>query len=370
MYDGRHQAAADHERARKRLRQEAESALTVGPFSVMDKPLVPPSGDKHDYMSFAPYWWPNLNTPDGLPYIRRDGEVNPQRDLLDNKPFKAMVGASVNLARAARVLNKPRYAERAAFLLRVWFLDQETRMNPHLEFGQAILGICHGRGIGIIDTATLFPDLLDALADLEAFLSGPWSPWTDADRAGMRDWLNAYLDWSLTSDHGLDEARQHNNHGTWYDAQNVALALFLGRVATAREILETVPERRIRAHIRPDGSQPHELARTRSFSYSVMNLRGLFYLAEFGERLRLGLWRVTPADDPDSEPLLSRALSFLLPAALGQVEWPYPQITPFDSASALLPLTQTAARVYLDSDTFLGAAERLMERLSLLPPHV
>ena len=62
--------------ALEQLKHDADASLIVGPFSVMHKKLTPPSGDKHDYMSFAPYWWPDPSTPDGLPYIRRDGEHN------------------------------------------------------------------------------------------------------------------------------------------------------------------------------------------------------------------------------------------------------------------------------------------------------
>src|SRR5690348_13803992 len=57
-------------------RSEADKAMNEGPFSVMQKSSAPPSGDKHDYMSLAPYFWPNPNTADHLPYIRRDGERN------------------------------------------------------------------------------------------------------------------------------------------------------------------------------------------------------------------------------------------------------------------------------------------------------
>ena len=56
------------------LRADADHALTQPPLSITDKPATPPSGDKHDYMSQAPYFWPNPDTSNGLPYIRRDGE--------------------------------------------------------------------------------------------------------------------------------------------------------------------------------------------------------------------------------------------------------------------------------------------------------
>ena len=58
----------------KRLLRDSEKALDVKPQSVTDKEQVPPSGDKHDYMTQAPYWWPDPKKPNGLPYIRRDGE--------------------------------------------------------------------------------------------------------------------------------------------------------------------------------------------------------------------------------------------------------------------------------------------------------
>ncbi|MDP2602753.1 MAG: alginate lyase family protein, partial [Deltaproteobacteria bacterium] len=74
------------------LKRDADNALGGGPPSVVHKEFAPPSGDKHDYMSLAPYWWPNSNTPNGLPYIRRDGEVNPERDQTsDRRRFDNLV---------------------------------------------------------------------------------------------------------------------------------------------------------------------------------------------------------------------------------------------------------------------------------------
>ena len=338
----------------ERLRREADAVLSAGPFSVMDKATVPPGGDKHDYLSYGPYWWPNPETEDGLPYVRRDGEVNPERDTLDNKPFAELCATVETLSLAFFFIEHAAYAEHAARLLRIWFLDATTRMNPHLEFGQAIPGVCEGRGIGIIDTATRLPGLIDALG----LLAG--SPaWTAADAAGLRDWMGRYLTWLRESEKGRDEARQHNNHGTWYDAQAVALALFLDRPEVAREILETAGERRVAAHIEPDGRQPHELARTRAFSYSVMNLRGLFDLATLGQQVVVDLWRYPAPEGPS----LGAALDFLLPYALGDMPWSYPQITPFNAPAALLPLVRRARQVY--GEDRYGAADR---RLSALVP--
>src|SRR5688572_7166406 len=66
------------------LIKQANKALAGPLISVTHKKtLLPPTGDAHDYYSLSPYWWPDSSKSDGLPYIRRDGETNPEskRDL-------------------------------------------------------------------------------------------------------------------------------------------------------------------------------------------------------------------------------------------------------------------------------------------------
>ena len=317
------------------LLAEAEDALAAGPFTVTDKPMTPPSGDKHDYMSVGPYWWPNPDTEDGLPYVRRDGVVNPERSDCDNVDQSRMAGAVRALALAWFLTGEERYAAHAAKLLRVWYLDEATRMNPNLEFGQAIPGRVEGRGVGIIDTMHL-PLLLDAVGLLRAAQA-----WTDADQRGLEQWFSAYLDWMLEHPYGKDERHAHNNHGTWYDVQAVTYALFAGRKELAREILEHVPKRRIALHFKPDGRQPHELARTKSYGYSAMNLRGFFHLAALGAHFGLDLWRFETEDGRG----LRRGLDWILKHAFGDGDWEYQNLTPI-KPGRLLPLLRMAAIAY------------------------
>ncbi|MBM2805643.1 MAG: alginate lyase family protein, partial [Deltaproteobacteria bacterium] len=120
--------------ALSRLKRDADRALGAGPFAVTHKELTPPSGDKHDYMSLAPYWWPNPNTANGLPYIRRDGEVNPERDQTsDRKRFGDLVQSVKTLALGYFFTGREDYAVHATKLLRTWFIDNATKMNPHLR---------------------------------------------------------------------------------------------------------------------------------------------------------------------------------------------------------------------------------------------
>ena len=329
------------------LRAEAEAALTVGPFSVLDKEAMPPSGDKHDYLSLGTYWWPDPTQPDGLPYIRRDGEVNPEGYALDNAALRELCTAVETLALAYHFSDHEPYAAHAARLLRAWFLDEATRMNPHLEYAQAIPGVCAGRGIGIIDTAKLVP-LIDAVG-----LLGGAAAWTATDGAGLIAWFRRYLRWLIESEHGRAEAAERNNHGTWFDVQTALFALFVSEEEVARAILRDSVPRRIASQIEPDGRQPHELARTRSLSYSTMNLRGFCDLATLGERVGVELWAFHTADGRG----LQQALTWLRATALDTTPWPYPQITPPDYAG-LLALLRRAARHY-DDPAFAEAIGRL-----------
>ncbi len=269
----------------KALLKDADKALLAPIVAVTDKhTLLPPSGDKHDYFSLSPYWWPDPSKPDGLPYIRRDGETNPEskRDL--DQPRIAMMGANVrDLALAYYFTGKKAYASRAAQQLRAWFLDSATRMNPHLRFSQLVRGNDKERGSGIIDSRW-FIEAIDATALVRD--SGSWSA---ADDMALREWFRRYLDWLLTSDNGKHEQAAKNNHGSWFAAQTSSYALFLGDTARARAIADSA-KARIDWQINPDGQQPIELERTRSMHYSGFNVEALSRVAEAGRFVGVDLW--------------------------------------------------------------------------------
>ena len=317
-----------------KLRADAERALQQPLLSVTDKAVTPPSGDKHDYMTLAPYWWPDPKSPNGLPYIRRDGERNPELDRIrDHQHFDALMSSAHTLALAYYLFGDEKYATKSAELLRAWFLTPETRMNPNLQFAQGIGGINSGRGTGLIETRGI-----GKVADAAGLLAGS-KTWSEADEKGLERWCAGFLTWMQESENGKQEAGAKNNHGTYYDVQVAVLSLFTGQRDRARTLLQSAGQRRIAAQVEPDGRQPLELVRTKSFSYSVMNLNGLFELARLGDQVDVDLWTFQTHDGRS----LRAALDYLLPFAGGERKWPAQQIEPLRGQELAPLLLQAAA---------------------------
>jgi hypothetical protein len=306
------------------LLAQANQALTAGPWSVMDKTQVPPSGDRHDYLSQAPYWWPTqpktADNPWGCPYVQRDGVRNPDADAItDHGARGAAFTAIYQLALAWYYTGNPAYAQRAERDLRTWFLDPATKMNPNLNHTQFVPCQVDGRGVGIIDFSEALPDVVDAVAILDSGAPA----WTGTDHAGMTAWFSAFLTWLRTSRNGGDEAAAENNHGSFFDEQEAALAVYTGDTALARDIVLAAEHQRIDKQIRGDGGQPLELSRTRSFHYSVFNLMALTRLADVGRHVEVDLWSYRSPGGGT----LAKAVDFLLPAATqGQRAWPYQEL--------------------------------------------
>ncbi len=302
------------------LTQRAKELLTVPPPTVTAKPadFVAPSGDPHDYNSLGKYWWPDPDSPTGLPYIRRDGRVNPEVEKFDRPRFGLLTSGCSTLIVHGWLTGNAASFQTAALWLRTWFLDPATRMNPHLEYAQHIPGRCNGRGIGLIETEDC-AFLLDLMPLLAA--SGEWP---ESEQTGLRDWFAQYLDWFRTSSHGMAEEREHNNHGSWFDTQVMAFARFCGRDDLVVEQWESWTRARILAHISIDGRQPHEESRTLSLGYSVFNLTALVGAASAAFSADPDLI------DPESEEMtrLVRAHVYLSPFLRGEKPWPLEQIKP------------------------------------------
>ncbi|HEX7903073.1 MAG TPA: alginate lyase family protein [Chitinophagaceae bacterium] len=302
------------------LLKDADKALGFGPVSVMDKKNIPPGGDKHDYMSLAPYYWPDPSKLNGLPYMRKDGQTNPEvKEYKDKEYIQKLCEVVQTLSLAWYFSGGKIYAEHAAKLLRVWFLDTATRMNPNLNFAQAIKGTNTGRGAGVIDSRH-FIKLVDAIGLLKESKS-----WSAADQEGMKKWIGEFLTWMQTSEVGKDEMDTPNNHGAWYDAQLLSLALFTDNKELAKKIVESAQDR-LDKQMDTAGSFPKEMARTISLHYTTFAMNAFFTIAQMADKTGIDFWSYKSSTGKS----LQKGFSTLYPYITQQKKWEGQQIKDFE----------------------------------------
>lgn len=312
------------------LHARAAKALKTPLRSVVDKKLQPPSGSRNDYMSMGPYWWPNPATPNGLPYVRRDGQRNPEvaGDALDADRMQAFGRDVLDLTLAHHLGATDSHAEKAVAALKHWFLAPATRMRPHLNYAQGIPGIVEGRAEGLIDTRNLWMPI-----DAALLLNGSGAL-PDADLAALRQWFTELTQWMQTSAIAREEDAAKNNHGMFFDSQLVNYLLFIGDEAGARKRLGAVVAKRFAPQIEADGRMPHELGRTRPFHYTAFNLEAITRLAQYGRAQGTDLWR---------DRQLLQSIAFIQKAALAPADWTYGTSTePKPEVDKLLPVLTMA----------------------------
>ena len=260
------------------LISKAEKALSMGRLSVVDKTLTPPSQNKHDYMSFGPYFWPNPKTKDGYPYIRRDGKVNPNALIDSDSPrLVRLANALETLALAYYYTNNTKYAQCAVEMIQIWFINDTTKMNPHLKYAQGIPGTVPGRALGILD-GRHFIKILDSITLIEHS-----NLLSSKDLEKIKQWVKEYQNWLLTGEYAYEESHRPNNHGTFYDYQVVGYALYLEQPKKAEELLTNAQYVRLGSHIGSKGQNFHELERTRPLHYSLFDLEALMGLALYSD---------------------------------------------------------------------------------------
>lgn len=298
---------------------ESNKILLMDANPVTAKEYWPPSGNKHDYLSIAPYFWPDSSKPDGLPWIPQDGVINPltRGNNTDQVRLAKLWDAFEHLAFAIYYGNDQRYADKAVSLIRIWFIDTATRVNPNINFGQGVPGGKNGNSFGIIEWTGISKAItLMQVLEYKKLLPAE-------TKTAFAAWLVEYKDWLITSDLGIKEGRMLQNHGTWYDYQLIGILRYLGKDEEAKA-QALITQKRIGDQIMPDGSMPKELNRTKSVYYSEMNLRAFTLLSKMCLPLGLDLWNYQHQNGSS----VQQAYHYLRPFANREKMWLYKQITP------------------------------------------
>lgn len=300
-----------------RLASEAPQALRAQIETVADKPLPSPGGDPRNYVSYARYYWPDADKPDGLPFVSRDGQHNhAQVARGDRLRLGRFCERVAQLAAAWHRRRDEAAARRAGEWLRAWFVTPRTRMHPNLDYAQVRLGHHGNRGnaSGVLDSRDLAL-VVDALRLLDD------SPALSAEEdAAVRAWFGEFLHWLETAPNARAERAAKNNHGTWFLAQVIPIARFVGREDLARELCAEA--RNLLAHqIRPDGAQPEEIRRVDGLGYSRFNLEAHAVIARHAAAFDLDLWNYVAPNGAS----LRRAVEYLRPYNTTPEKWPHTQ---------------------------------------------
>ena len=307
---------------RETVIKNAEQALRTAPLHVTDQICPLSQGNKHCYVSFGDYWWPDETQPNGLPYLRKDGESNPNNFDFHRKALRTMRTAVSHLAIAYRLTRDERYAAHAVRMLKEFFLDEETYMEPHLLYAQGIPGICTGRGIGIIDTLHLteLPFAIEALT--------PSPSVTNEILVGLKTWFCDYLDWMNTHPYGIEERDHPNNHGICWHVQALSFARFTDRTDIIKECVHRYKTVILPSQMRQDGALPMELARTKPYGYSIFALDNLVSMVHLASLCGEDLWNYSLSDGRS----IKKGLDFLFPYLQNKSLWFLPpDIEHFDA---------------------------------------
>lgn len=298
---------------RQRVLSAAEKYVKEDPITITASSSPRSAGGLHDYFSESDYWWPDPKNPDG-PFIRRDGMTNPGNFDEHRQAMRRLSLHVPALAAAYKLTGDQRFAACAIRHLKAWFVDERTRMNPHLKYAQAIKGVATGRGTGIIDTIHLI-EVARAIPILENAQS-----MTPADMAAVKNWFLAYMEWMTTDKNGLQERDSKNNHGTTWVMQVAAFAQLVGDSAKLKDCRDRFKQVLLPGQMAAEGSFPLELARTKPYGYSLFNLDAMATVCQLLSTQTDNLWEFTLPDGRN----MRRGMEFMYPFIVDKTKWSHP----------------------------------------------
>jgi len=329
---------------RPRVLKAANQYLGERPVTVTAASSPRSAGGKHDFFSEGDYWWPDPKNPEG-PYIQRDGMTNPD-NFVEHR--RAMIRLSLivpALAAAYKITKERKYADHAATHLRAWLIEDATRMNPNLQYAQAIKGRFTGRGTGIIDTLH-FVEVARAAGQLDL---------KPADLAGVKAWFTSYIEWLTTHPYGITERDAKNNHGTCWCTQVAAFAQLTGNKEQTEYCRNRYKTVLIPNQEAPDGSFPLEQARTKPYGYSLFNLDAMAILVQTLTTKDDDLWKWQLPDGRG----MAKAVAYMFPYIADKKIWPKPLDVMYDKEWPVRQPSLLFAGLALDKPDYLALWKKL-----------
>ena len=323
-----------------RILQKATRYLSESPRTVTADSCPRSQGTPHDYYSEGDYWWPNPDNPEA-PYIQRDGETNPDNFIAHRQSMIRLSEIVATLTSAYLLTHDENYAAHAVTHLKAWFVDDATRMNPSLLYGQAIKGLHSGRSIGIIDTI----HLVEVARGAKLLCASP--SFTDIDQVAVKRWFCDYLTWINNHDYGCTEKQHPNNHGVCWSLQAAAFADLVGdeeQLAWIRNQFKTVY---LAQMMDKNGGFPAELARTKPYGYSLFVIDAMAGVAQLASTPEDDLWQYQLPDGRG----MALGMAFIAPFIRDKRSWPQePDVMYWEAWPVRHPSLLFAGMAYENAD--------------------
>jgi len=305
----------------RRLRAEADRRLHEGPWSVTADRPTGMNLDPHDYYGEAPFWWPDPANR-AAPWVHREGHINPDRFLANKAALNSTCDSIFSLGMASYFLDDPRYGREAARVINGWFLNPKTRMNPNLEYSEAIRGLNEARG-GALDGRVF----IRAVQGMEFLaLSGQWDP---KEEAATRKWFEEYLRWLTHSKTGSDERNGGGNRAMWWTAQAAAIAVLLDDKAAAQMAFNLYRESVATRQPAPNMATLHEEDRNRALAHLAFTTEAMATTCRISQAQGVDLWNAQGRNGS----AFTGAVASLTPYLGERRKWDREQITDFRADS-------------------------------------
>jgi len=334
---------------------EAAWAMRQEPETVTANHSSRSAGGPHDFFSEGDYWWPNPVSVDS-PYIQKDGLTNPDNftaHRLSMIRFSKIVGA---LASAYKITGDARYLQHALKHVNAWFVDVATKMNPNLQFAQAIKGRATGRGIGIIDTI----QLMEVVQGLMSMYGA--DACNNNALIEVKEWFEKYIEWLTMHPFGKDEMNAQNNHGTCWVMQVAVFAKFTHNTKWMDFCRDRFQHILLPTQMALDGSFPLELKRTKPYGYALFNLDAMVAICQILSDKEHDLWQYTTNDGKT----IRKAIEYMYPFIQDKLKWPFQKdVMYWDDWPVAQPSLVFGAKAF-ENNQWFGTWTRL-EHLPTVP---
>jgi hypothetical protein len=295
-----------------RILNNSKTFLTVKPITITAKIAERSIGNENDFYSEGDYWWPNPEDLEGA-YIRKDGLTNPGNFTEHRKAMIRFCNIAGSLASAYKITKDEKYVTSLLPHLKAWFKDEDTKMNPNLQYSQAIKGKVTGRGIGIIDTLHLIEVAL-AIKTIEDS-----STINSDDLIAIKKWFSDYLNWLTTHKFGEKERDNGNNHSTCWALQVATYSTLVEDKKYIEYCKDFYKNTLLPNQMASDGSFPKETGRTKPYGYSLFNLDAMVSLVQILSTEKENLFNYNTVDGKN----IKLGMEFLYPFIKNKDNWKF-----------------------------------------------